>query len=118
MYVGVEDGYRRGELEWNPACQHVVEHDAQGVDVRPCVYTLSLTLFRRHVEGCAHDHPGGGHGCERFGPCYPEVGDLGNVVLSDQDVLGFDISVHDTGFMCDREPVCDCCCNFGRSLYG
>ncbi len=75
--------------------EHLVEHDAQRVDVRLAVDVVPERLLGRHVVGGPEHAPVGGQALlvERAGD--PEVGDLGRALAVDQDVLGLDVAVDD-----------------------
>ena len=45
-------------VEWNLPGDHLVQDDAEGIDVRPRVDPVSLDLFGRHVLGAAHEQAG------------------------------------------------------------
>ena len=82
-------------LERDLAGEHLVEHDAQRVEVRLAGDRLAERLLGRDVVGRAEHAPVGGQPLlvERAGD--PEVGDLGRALLVDQDVLGLDVAVDD-----------------------
>jgi len=83
--------------EGDLAGQELVHHDAPRVDVAAGVAALALGLFGAHVVGSA----------EAVGQVLPgepprplehgraEVGDLQTTVVGDEDVLRFEISMHD-----------------------
>ena len=91
----------RGELAQRQFTgEHLVEDDAQRVDVRPVVHALGmLDLFRRHIVRRAHDLPHAGQmevlrlAAQDFGQA--EVGDLCAALLVQQHVLRLDVAVHD-----------------------
>ena len=95
-------------------CNHLKQHDPEGVDVSPDVDLLHvIKLLRRHVGACARTRScagvadvqiahlfccafvlraGGSCVIERFR--HPEVGDLERMVLCDEAVPRFDITVY------------------------
>ena len=82
---------------WNGhvADEHLVEHDAERVDVGLAVDVVAERLLGRHVVGRAEHAPVGGQAVlvERAGDA--EVGDLGRALAVDQHVLRLDVAVHD-----------------------
>ena len=86
--------------------QRFIEHAAHRVDVGPCVDDGPGGLFGAHVRGCAERDSGlrqvftsrGVHG-----PGNPEIGH-DRVTGREEDVLRFDVPVHDALFMsvCQR----------------
>ena len=57
IHLRVEDAGDRLSLEGPHAAEHLVEHEARGVQVRPPVDGLPGDLLRRHVRRSAHQHP-------------------------------------------------------------
>ena len=78
--------------------QHLVEHAAEGVDIRPGIQIpFSGSLLGTHVGRRPHRHPRLGQGlpssADRTGD--PEIGDQGATIAGQQDVLGLDVAVDD-----------------------
>ena len=75
--------------------QHLVEHDAERVDVRLAVDVVAERLLGRHVVGRAEHAAVGGQPvvAQRAGD--PEVGHLGRALGVQQHVLGLDVAMHD-----------------------
>jgi hypothetical protein len=92
---GVAGGERRR------AGEHLVAHDAQGVDVAPAVdLALAEGLLGAHVgRGAEHRadlREALGAGVEQRAPRDAEVGDHRAAALAvEQDVVGLDVAVHD-----------------------
>ena len=42
-------------LKRSSACDHLIEHNAQGKEIRPRVERLAPRLFGRHKAGCARN---------------------------------------------------------------
>ena len=82
-------------VERDVAGQHLVEHDAERVDVGLAVDVVAERLLGGHVVRGAEHAAVGGQAvvAQRAGD--PEVGDLGQALGVQQDVLGLDVAVHD-----------------------
>ena len=82
-------------LERDLAGEHLVEHDAERVEVGLAGDGRAQRLLGRDVVGRAEHAAVGGQPLlvERAGD--PEVGDLGRALLVDQHVLGLDVAVDD-----------------------
>ncbi len=88
--------------------QHLVEHDAERVDVGLLVDVHALRLLGRDVVGRAEHRAGLGHPAldvERAGDA--EVGDLRLAVAVQQDVLRLDVAMDETVAVREREPARD-----------
>ena len=86
--------------------QHVVEHQAERVDVGAMIDGDAPGLFRRHVLDGADDGAAGGHAqarAARRGPGDAEVHDQRVTFALDHDVGGFQVAMHDPGFVGGRE---------------
>jgi len=81
--------------EGHDARQHLIEDDAQGVDVRADVNPPTLRLLRRNVMRAAHEQAGlseSGHG-DVSGDA--EIHDFHRAIGRDHEVLRLDIAVDD-----------------------
>jgi len=89
------DGERRVALERDAAGRHLVEDDAQRVDVGAGVDGLALDLLGAHVLGRPDHDPGPGDAFlfERAGDA--EIHDAGGARLVDHDVLRLEVAVDD-----------------------
>ena len=86
-------------------CQHLVEHDAERVDVAPAVHELTRgersRLFGRAVLQLAHEEARARHrqGLRRHPLGDAEIDDLGEQAavpaLPDEDIVGRDVAVND-----------------------
>ena len=79
VHVLVGDGHRVVAGEGRPAADHLVEHDAERVEVAAGIDGEALRLLGREVGGGAHDRAGLGQVCSvarAHGPGDAEVGDL------------------------------------------
>ena len=103
-------------MERAPACDDLVEHEAERKDVRSVIRRETARLLRRQIAHCAENHTGARQGrrgscalfpLERRAPCESEVEDLDVPILGDEDVFGFQIAVHDPAFVSGREPLSD-----------
>jgi len=104
-----EDLLGRHPGEGRASGQHLVGHDAEGVDVRPLVdVLLRRRLLRRHVGRRAERHAHGGHVlatgrlAERLG--HAEVHHQ-RVAARQHHVVGLDIAVHDPARVGVRQRV-------------
>ena len=78
------------------AGQHFVQDDAQRVDVRAAVHIRPQRLFGRHVGGRTDDGAAGHvgrFGLRQFGNA--EIGNIGNVLVVEQDIAGLQVAVND-----------------------
>ena len=87
--------------------EHLVEHDAERVDVRLAVDVVPERLLGRHVVGGPEHAPVGGQALLVERARDPEVGDLGRPLAVDQDVLGLDVAVDDVARMGAAERAGD-----------
>ncbi len=79
--------------------EHLVEDDAQRVQVTPGRHGLAHRLLGCHVAGGAEYHaPLGDRGC-RGRPGDAKVSHLGAARGGEQDVVGFDVPVYDAPFV-------------------
>ena len=101
-----------------PPRQPLVQHDAKREDVAAGIDRPARGLFRRHIGNRAKNHARPclsdrdrarcrlpGIGVEEFGEA--EIGELGVAVLRDQNVLGFDVPVHDASVVRGGKAVRD-----------
>ena len=99
------------------AGEHLVCHDAEGVDVGAVVDLLALALFGRHELGCSDDEAGAGGvlvPSERLGDT--EVEHQTSEVWRDQNVRGFDVAVDDARLVRCVESLGDLTDDFDRSV--
>ena len=90
-------------LEGHTAGEHLVEHDADGVEVGRWADGQSACLFGREVLRGAHDRAGLGHLGVATGTRDAEVGDLELAVGLHQDVLRLDVAVDHALLVRDAE---------------
>lgn len=84
------------------ACQHLIEDDAEGVNIRGGGDGFLGDLFRAGVAGCEEAHAGDGGrrgigGAGKFGDA--EVEEFGGAFGRDEDVAGFEIAMDDHAFV-------------------
>ena len=102
----VEDGVHRIGIEGAPASDHLVEHGAEGEDVRGRSSLLAAHLLGGHVVRRPHDRPGARHlGFAESGQT--EIHDLDAAVGLDMDVGRLEIAVDDTRGVGVGDPVQD-----------
>ena len=96
-----ERGLRRSALKRGPAREHLVGHDAEGIDIHPEIHAgVTDRLLRRHVGRRAERHAGGG---ERYVAGRRRIGNgLGDAEIGhdggaggEQHVIGLDVAMHD-----------------------
>ena len=98
MHVLVGDGHRRIARERRLTGEQLEEDDAGRVDVRALIARAAADLFRRAVRDRAHHHASTGrHVIELDRAGEAEICDLHDPVVGDQDVLGLDVAMHETG---------------------
>jgi hypothetical protein len=85
---------RRVARERHVAGEHLVEDDADRVEIGGSGHLRAASLLRREVVGGAHDRAGLGH-LRRAGARDAEVGDLQPLFGADQDVVRLDVAVDD-----------------------
>ena len=85
------------------ADEHLVQHDAERVDVAARVGHSACDQLGSEVGDRAEQLRAGG-GVGRRGTREPEVADLDAAVLGEQHVLGLDVAVHDAGPVRGGEP--------------
>ena len=89
------------------ADEHLVQDDAQAVDVRGGRGRLAARLLRAEVVDRPERRPGQGHLRLGDGPGDPEVGDLDLAVLGDEHVAGLDVAMDDAAGVRGRESASD-----------
>ena len=90
-----QDGQRRVGIEWRAPGQHLVEHDAQRVDVAAGIAFPFQPLLRRHVVQRAHQRAGDGvaRAADDLGDA--KVADDGLPAPGQHDVGWLDVAVDD-----------------------
>ena len=114
--VLVGDGDRALAIERHAAREHLVEDDAQGVQVRASVDRLALRLLGRQVRGRAEDGRGLGQRLAARGAGDAEVHDLHVARGRDHDVAGLDVAVDDPALVREGEARGDGLGDLGRPL--
>ena len=76
------------------ARQHLVEHNANGIDIRTLVGVFAPRLLGRNVMYGADGLIGDGLAVNTREPCNTEIHDLYCTVREKQDVLGLDVAVN------------------------
>jgi hypothetical protein len=97
---------------WELACEHLVEHDSQRVDIGAVINGMGrLQLFGRHILWRPHHLFGGGEReafqihAKKLGQA--EVRDFHTPLFVHQDVLGLDVPVDDAFVVAEigRRPL-------------
>ena len=108
LHAGHQVGDRALRAGVSATEQHVIEHQAEGVDVSPMIDRLATRLLGGHVLHGA-DH-GTGHRRAESGRAASgqsrdaEIHDQRMVLLVDHDVGRLEIAMHDTGLVSRHKP--------------
>ena len=79
------------------ADQHLVEDDAEAVQIRASIQLLAARLLGAHVVRRAHHRAGARHARRRIiGAGDAEIGQRRGAVIAQQDVVGLDVAVDET----------------------
>ena len=84
------------------AHEHLVQHDAERIDVAARIRGAASHELGREIGDRAEELLSGG-GVGRRGPRETEVADLDAPVFGEQHVLGLHVAVHDSCAVCGRE---------------
>ncbi len=107
---------RRLALESAPAGDDLVEDEAERKNVRAVIGWKTARLLGRQIPHRAEHHAGArqrrrgsraAFPLDRRAPCEAEVEDLDVPVLSDEDVFGFQVAVHDPALVRGRKSLSD-----------
>lgn len=85
-----------GHFVGRVAGEHLVEDASEGEEVRAGIDTFATKLFRRHIGGSADRRSGSREGDAARVEGESEIGDLDLAVSTDQQILGFQISMQRT----------------------
>jgi hypothetical protein len=93
----------RGAQERWPTGEHLVEDDAQRIDIGAFIEGFASNLLGSHVLGCTEDHPGAGKPVvirrdESLGDAEVNEDRFG-ANLIDEDVLGLEIAMQNISVM-------------------
>ena len=97
------------------ACQRLIKHDPQRINIGPFIYLLSLALLGRHIGGCAKAQSLLGMGQRPIAHLYQPkichhrpngVGGLGTV-LGDENVVGLEVAVEQPFLMSVGQHIRD-----------
>ena len=102
----LEQRRHRGPFMRRAAGDQLVEHDAEGIEIRPRAHgVVAEELLRRHVVRRTGEAHGLGRCRQRIDDVRdPEVGDLRHAIVAEENVAGLQIAVHDALRMRCREP--------------
>ncbi len=102
------------------ASEHLIQHDADAVEIRSFVQFVALRLFRRNVVDASHDQArlGQRHRVLRNGASDPEVGEFHDVVFGDENVRRFDVAVQQAGAVRVRKTAANLRCVVDRDRLG
>ena len=101
------DGDRRVGLEGHLAREHLVEDDAEGVEVARGADLAAHRLLRRHVPRRAEHRARPGDHIRRRGPGYAEIGDFHVACSGHEHVLGLYVPVDQAPLVRRPEGVGD-----------
>ncbi len=101
------DGNRRCRCERHRPSEHLVEHDAERVDVGLRGDLLAECLLGGDVVGRAEHATVQGQPLLGERPRDAEVRDLGSAFGAEKDVLGLDVAMHDPVFVRDLQATAD-----------
>ncbi len=93
--------------EGRPAGDHLVEHRAEGVEVRLWGALPAKRLLRRHVSHGPQHHPVLREPGAVEGDRQSEVANLGRAVGGDEDVGGLEVAVDEAAAMDEGEATAD-----------
>src|ERR1700757_4739124 len=93
----------RWAVEWELSGEHLIEGDADGIDVGAGVDWLPGDLLGRHIVHGPEDDAGSGELRAEFGKGQPEVEQLYLIVGGDHDVRRLDVAMNDSLLVCVSE---------------
>ncbi len=93
------DGERSIPFERNPPREHLIEDDAERINIRSAVDVFPFDLLRAHVFGRADYHLLTGDSSFLGRPGNPEIHDSDVPLAVDHDVRGFEVAVDDAETM-------------------
>ena len=96
------DGHRVVSQEGRPSRNHLIEHGAKGVKVRPGRDVAAHGLLRRHVGDGTHHHAFSGKAGTVQGHRQAEVADLGDAILG--HISRFQVPVDDSPTVGELHP--------------
>jgi hypothetical protein len=100
--LGIEDFLERAAFEGRVAGEHVVEGEAEGIDVGAAIGFEALDLLGGDIGGGAFDVFGGLARGSRAGDAgEAQVGELDRAIGAEEDVAGLDVAVDQRGFAPD-----------------
>jgi len=85
---------RRVSLERDPSGQHLVQDDAQGVQIGPVIHDHTLGLLWRHIVWGAQHGAGAGQPAGVAGAGDAKVGHFGPAVGAEQDIGRLDVAMN------------------------
>lgn len=92
-------------IERHLAGKHLPSHDAHGIQVALWGGLIILDHFRSQIGRSAQQHAGGTQRCLAGGLGQTKISDLNVAAIVDQDVFGFDITMHHARTMCRSQAV-------------
>ena len=116
--MSARDAHRRIAVKRHMPGQHLVEHDAEGIDVGFRCDGRAARLLGREIMYRSHHAVVIGHGGFRHRARDAEIGDLHRTVRHDEDVVRLDVAVYKPGCMCLCERACNLPRDTQRLRYG
>src|SRR5438094_4845042 len=108
---GKDRSRRRFAMKRISAADDLCDHNSQSPDVGSLIYWLAQRLLGRHVAdgaGCAQSLRAA---CRSIDARQAEIDDLGDVLLSQTDIAGFDVAMNHSSGMSGNQAACSLNCN-------
>ena len=102
-----DDSQRTVAGERGSAGHHLVQHDAQRVEVRALVELVAPYLLWRHVERCSDDYVRGCHAVGALRQGQAEISDPGRLVRGEPHVAGFKVPMYDAPRVSKHQSAAD-----------
>src|ERR1035438_846987 len=99
-------------LQRSRSSEHLEQHQAQRVEVRPRIYRQSGQCLWRHVPGRPGRFPRLAEAkiLRHDRPCQPEIADEDCAIIPDQQVAWLEVPMNDVGCVDGAETLADLTC--------